>query len=88
MNATITTSNVFLIEEGTGTKIPANVNGTGGGDAITLVPASPLKLSTTYRFNVTPGVKDLSDSSFIPYSSTFTTGSVSTNAELNVFDKP
>jgi len=82
-NATITSNTVFLVEEGTEAKIPANVNGTGGGDAITLVPASPLKLSTTYRFTITPGVKDLSDSSFIPYSSTFTTGSSSTADEAN-----
>ena len=91
-NATITTDNVFLVEEETGTKIPANVNGTGGGDAITLVPAAPLKLSTTYRFTITPGVKDLSDSAFIPYSSTFTTGSSSTsdvtNAQFDTISLP
>jgi len=87
-NATITTNNVYLTEEGTGARIPSNVNGTGGGDAITLVPASPLKLSTTYRFTITTAVKDLSDSSFIPYSGTFTTGSSPTNNETNAqFDK-
>ncbi len=87
-NATITTNTVFLTEEGTGVIVPANVNGTGGGDAITLVPLSPLKTSTTYRFTITPGVKDLSDSSFIPYSSTFTTGE-SSNSDLTTvkFDK-
>ncbi len=73
-NATINSNTVFLTEEGTGVLVPANVNGTGGGDAITLVPALPLKTSTTYRFTITPGVKDLADSSFIPYSSTFITG--------------
>ncbi|WP_018614221.1 DUF7594 domain-containing protein [Segetibacter koreensis] len=76
-NATITTSTVYLTEEGTGAVVPSNVNGTGGGDAITLVPANPLKVSTTYRFTISAGVKDLSDSSFIPYSSTFTTGASS-----------
>ena len=87
-NATITTNNVYLTEEGTGAVIPSAVNGTGGGDAITLVPSSPLKLSTAYRFTVTPGVKDLSDSSFIPYSSTFTTGSTSSSELTNVqFDQ-
>lgn len=74
-NATITKNNVYLTEERTGAIVPSNVNGTGGGDAITLVPSSPLKLSTTYRFTITARVKDLSDSAFIPYSSTFTTGS-------------
>jgi hypothetical protein len=87
-NATITTSNVYLTEEGTSTKIASTVNGTGGGDAITLVPSSPLKLSTTYRFTITPGVKDLSDSSFIPYSSTFTTGSTSSSELASIqFEK-
>lgn len=91
-NATITTSNVRLAEEGTGIVIPANVNGTGGGDAITLVPSAPLQSSTTYRFTITPGVKDLNDSSFIPYSSTFTTGSNSgsdvTTAQFDKIDLP
>lgn len=87
-NATITTSNVYLTEEATGIAVPSNVNGTGGGDAITLVPSSPLKLGTTYRFTITSGVKDLSDSSFIPYSSVFTTTSTSSKEITNVaFDK-
>ncbi len=87
-NTTITTSNVYLTEDGTGLSVPSTVNGTGGGDAITLVPNASLKLNTTYRFTITGGVKDLTDSSFIPYSSTFTTGSVSTK-EINdiKFDK-
>ncbi|MCU7548183.1 Ig-like domain-containing protein [Chitinophagaceae bacterium LB-8] len=72
-NATITSSTVYLAEKATGTRVPANVNGTGGGDAITLVPSAPLKLSTTYVFSVTSGVKDLSGAGFIPYSCSFTT---------------
>lgn len=91
-NATITPDNVFLVEEVTGTKIPAKVNGTGGGDAITLVPSSPLKPNTSYRFIITSGVKDLSDSSFIAYSSRFTTGLSSavntTNAQFDKADLP
>lgn len=87
-NATINSNTVFLTEEGTGVIVPANVNGTGGGDAITLVPVSPLKTSTTYRFTITAGVKDLSNSSFIPYSSTFTTGASSGGDLTTVkFDK-
>ncbi|WP_425423099.1 DUF7594 domain-containing protein [Segetibacter koreensis] len=87
-NATITRHSVFLTEETTGAQVPSHVNGTGGGDAITLVPASPLKLNTVYRLTVSPKVKDLSDSSFIPYSSTFTTGSTSAINTANVqFDQ-
>ncbi|MEO7961209.1 MAG: discoidin domain-containing protein, partial [Ginsengibacter sp.] len=42
-NNTIISSNVFLTEETSGALVPSNVNGTGGGDAITLVPSQPLK---------------------------------------------
>jgi hypothetical protein len=87
-NATITPASVYLTEEATSALIPSHANGTGGGDAITLVPDSSLKLSTTYKFTITNKVKDTSDSSFIPYSSTFTTGSGSTTALIAAkFDK-
>lgn len=82
-NNTIIPANVFLNEEATGDLIPSSVNGTGGGDAITLVPNKPLKLNTTYRFTITTGVKDLVDSSFIPYSTIFITGSSSTSDTIN-----
>lgn len=87
-NNTITPATVYLTEERTGALVPAHANGTGGGDAITLVPSSPLKLSTAYKFTITSGVRDTSDSSFIPYSSTFTTGSGSTAAIVGAeFDR-
>ena len=86
-NATITTDNVFLTERATGIRVSANVNGTGGGDAITLVPTAPLKLNTTYIFSVV-GVKDLADSVFIPYSSSFTTDTRSAVSGISAqFDK-
>ena len=87
-NSTITSNTVYLIEAGTGALVASNVNGTGGGDAITLVPSSSLKLNTTYNFNITDGVKDLSGASIVPYASTFTTSSASTSEIINVkFDK-
>ncbi|MEO6453605.1 MAG: hypothetical protein ABIN97_06040, partial [Ginsengibacter sp.] len=43
-NSTINSKTVYLTEKATGAIVPSNVNGTGGGDAIILVPASPLKL--------------------------------------------
>jgi hypothetical protein len=86
-NATVTTSNVYLAEKATGTRVPANVNGTGGGDAITLVPSVSLKLSTTYVFNITSGVKDLSGVSFIPFSTTFKTTATPTPKLSIKFDK-
>ncbi|WP_018615478.1 Ig-like domain-containing protein [Segetibacter koreensis] len=87
-NASITSSSVYLTEEATGAVVPAHVNGTGEGDAITLVPDSTLRLNTTYRFTITAGVKDVAGSSFIPYSSTFTTAASSSSALREVqFDK-
>ncbi|MCU7548260.1 DNRLRE domain-containing protein [Chitinophagaceae bacterium LB-8] len=83
-NNTLTSSSVYLSEQGTNTHVPAHANGTAGGDAITLVPDNPLKLNTSYVFTITDSVKDLSGASFIPYSSTFTTTAVSTQALLNV----
>lgn len=70
-NNTLTSANVFLTKAGV--NVPASVSGTAQGDAITLVPSSPLDSNTTYSFNVTAGVKDLSGASFIPFTSTFTT---------------
>src|SRR5258706_11644906 len=87
-NQTITSETVFLTEAKTGAIVPSHVNGTGGGDAITLVPAVKLKLNTTYKFNITKAVKDLTGASFVPYTSTFTTGSVLTTSIKDVsFDK-
>ena len=73
--ATLTSSTVKLTRLSDGVQIPANTNTSGGGDVIVLQPASPLSINTSYRFDVTDGVKDLSGAAFLPFSSTFTTGS-------------
>ncbi len=87
-NGTITSENVYLTEVQTGAIVPSHVNGTGGGDAITLVPATKLKLKTTYKFTITSGVKDLTGASFVHYESFFTTGEIPTTNTKNVgFDK-
>jgi hypothetical protein len=83
-NNTLNDNNVYLTKAGDDlVHIPANVNGTGGGDAITLVPSASLQLNTTYFFHVTDGVKDLSGASFIPYTSSFTTTQFSTTEIVN-----
>lgn len=87
-NNTIIPETITLREENSGALIQCNVNGTGGGDAITLVPKASLKINTTYRFSISSGVKDLADSSFVPYSITFKTGSDTATSLQNVaFDK-
>ena len=83
-NATITSQNVYLTERATGAIVPSNVNGTGGGDAIVLVPASPLKLNTSDNFYITKGVKDLAGASCKPFISTFKTGLFSTPKLSNI----
>ncbi|MDN3688840.1 PKD domain-containing protein [Cyclobacterium jeungdonense] len=73
-NSTITNSTVRLFKQSSNTPIGASVNGTGGGDAINLVPSLPLEANTTYVFEV-DGVKDLAGEAFEPFTSSFTTGS-------------
>ena len=75
-NTTLSSASVKLKEVGSNVIVSGHVNGTGGGDAITLVPQAPLKSNTLYRFEITSDVKDLSGASFIPYASTFKTGDV------------
>lgn len=87
-NTTINSSSVYLTEEETGAVVPSHVNGNKDGDTLTLVPDSPLKLGTSYKFTLTSAVKDTAGSSFIPYSGTFTTANVSTSTIVAAkFDK-
>lgn len=72
--ATLTVETVKLLRASDNAQIPANLNTSGGGDVIVLQPAAPLESNTTYTFEVTDGVKDLSGAAFLPFSSTFTTG--------------
>ncbi len=72
-NASINTNRVRLRKLPTGDLVPATVNGTGGGDAISLTPLLPLEPNTTYRFEI-DGVTDLTGSPFELFYSVFTTG--------------
>jgi Big-like domain-containing protein/hemolysin type calcium-binding protein/strictosidine synthase-like protein len=82
---TLTSSTVRLIRTSDNAQVSANRNTSGIGDVIVLQPTALLSPSTTYRFEVTSGVKTLSGASFIPFSSTFTTGTqTSGGGALNV----
>jgi len=70
--ATVIAANVFLT--GPGGPVAASVNTSGGGDVLVLSPEFNLQPNTTYTFNVTSGVKDLTGEAFTPFTSTFTTG--------------
>jgi hypothetical protein len=73
--ATVNSSTVKLYPTGnSGGQVPAVLNTSGGGDIIVLRPGSNLAANTSYTFEVTSGLKDLSGAAFVPFTSTFTTG--------------
>ncbi|MDX1995856.1 MAG: putative Ig domain-containing protein [bacterium] len=76
--ATVNASTVFLFptSQPTNRVASSSVNTTGGGDAITFVPAASLLPNTNYTFQITDQVRDGSGQAMVPYSMTFTTGSV------------
>ncbi len=86
-NSTITNSTVqlYALIDTSSTLVQGVVQGTGGGDAISFSPLASLSPNTTYKFVITSGVKSYSGASFIPFSSTFTTGAtpVDTTNKLN-----
>ncbi len=69
----LNSSSVYLEDTSNGTRIDSEISTSGGDDTITLNPSRILRTGTTYQFNVTSAVKDLSGVSFVPYSATFTT---------------
>jgi len=87
-STTITDQTVFLTEDKSGAVVPSRVYETDGGTMIKLVPAKKLKLNTTYKFTISSGVKDVSGSSFVSYTSRFTTAALPTSKIEGVgFDK-
>jgi hypothetical protein len=72
--ATVTNDTVRLLKMPNAVPVPANVNTSGGGDVIVVQPTVHLAATTTYTFQVTSGLKDLSGAAFTPFSSSFTTG--------------
>ncbi|MCW2621250.1 MAG: hypothetical protein JWL64_852 [Frankiales bacterium] len=88
-NASVTSSTVKLSNAKTGAAIAATVNTSGGGDVLVLTPTTPLAATTSYRFDVTNGVRDTSGVAFQPWSSVFTTdaGGSSSGIAGVAFDK-
>src|SRR4051812_39395598 len=79
-SSTVNSTNVKLIRTSDGAAIPATVNTSGGGDTLVLQPTSLLAANTKYTFQVTSGVKDVTGQPFVPFTSTFTTGSTPTSS--------
>jgi glucose/arabinose dehydrogenase len=74
-NATITNKTVKLLklDNGKEVNVQGNVQGTGGGDAISFTPSQPLEPYTNYKFIITDGVKTYNGTPFVPFQSTFST---------------
>ena len=73
---TVNSSTVLLYPTGApGSPVSANVNDTGGGDAIVVTPAQPLQSNAQYTLEVTDGVKGvITGNAFVPFEMTFNTG--------------
>jgi glucose/arabinose dehydrogenase len=74
-NATINNKTVKLLQivNGNAIPVPGNVQGTGGGDAISFSPLHNLEPNSYYKFIITSGVKSYSGKSLIPYEASFST---------------
>jgi hypothetical protein len=73
--ATLSASTVLIYPTGSpGSPIPAVLNTSGGGDIIVARPTSNLSPNTSYTFQVTAGLQDITGAGFAPFTSTFTTG--------------
>lgn len=86
--ATLTSSTVFLYRTSDLQNVPAVLNTSGGGDVIVLRPASQLNANTTYTFEVTSGLKDITGVGFVPFTMSFTTGTGTGGTDTSVtFEK-
>jgi predicted aconitase with swiveling domain len=73
---TLSASTVKLIDLSDNTQVEATLNTSAGGDVIVVVPIQPLKSNTQYRLQITDDVQDTNGSAFLPYSISFTTGTL------------
>lgn len=75
---TLTSANIQIYRTRDGAAVASNYNTSGGADTIIIQPISVLDSNTQYTVRISDGVRDLGGRSFLPYSLTFTTGTVST----------
>ncbi len=73
--ATLSASTVKIYPTGSpGAPVAAVLNTSGGGDIIVARPVANLAPNTSYTFEVTSGLQDVTGAGFAPFTSTFTTG--------------
>jgi glucose/arabinose dehydrogenase len=73
---TLNTTNVRLYRTRDNTLVSGTFGTSGGNDAIVYNPSVTLDANTHYTLRVTDGVKDEAGVAFLPFSTTFTTGTV------------
>lgn len=72
--STVDANTVRLMRVSDGAPVSFTLNSSGGGDEISLTLIGYLDPNTLYRFDVTDNVKDGAGIAFLPFSSSFTTG--------------
>jgi hypothetical protein len=88
VDASTIAGNVLLYRTSDHAAIAGVVNTSGGGDALVFTPTSLLDALTSYTFEVKNGLKDTSGASFLPFTSTFTTGTAGGTVDPNIaFEK-
>ncbi|MBW4453540.1 MAG: Ig-like domain-containing protein [Nostoc indistinguendum CM1-VF10] len=83
----LSASTIKLIDSSTNRQVAANYNTSGGGDVIVVSPINHLKNSTKYLLKITDGVKDSNGAAFLPYSISFTTGTLRNEASHITFEQ-
>lgn len=78
--ASLTNATVELYKTDGFIKVPGSHNTSGGGDTIIFNPVNDLQPNTHYTMIIN-GAKDANGTEFVPYSTTFTTGTDSDSAE-------
>lgn len=85
---TLNAPNLTLVRTSDGAQVPFRANTSAGGDVIVATPVALLDATTTYRLSITAGVKDLAGAGFEAFSTTFTTGTMtSSNTGTVAFQK-
>ncbi len=82
--STLNHTTCYLVRTADGKLVSASLNTDGAGGTIILQPNSPLDANTNYTFYVNSGVKDTGGHSFVPFTTSFTTGTgiVATNPAI------
>jgi uncharacterized repeat protein (TIGR01451 family) len=75
-------SNAMLYQTNNNVAVPVDYGTSGGADVIILQPTTLLAPNTNYTFEITSGVTDTAGNPFLPFRSTFTTGTDTGDAPI------